>query len=452
PQAAPPQQIAPPPVYVAPVMADPTNDALLASLQEEINKIKKEIKKPDTKNKWGTARVGGRLFFDSVNIADQNEESKAADGDINNDLGLRELFLSAAGEGFDCFSYKVELAFSARDEVNLSDCYVDTKNVPLFNTLRVGHFKVENGFAYVGAGTTTTLMEPTGPASSFHTGRRLGISSQQYFWDKRARWMFGFFESRAINNSRYNINDYQGWMFNTRLTMAPIMEREGERIFHIGASWLYAEPGHRDKTGARQAQSFSYLPGAFTHLDVGSPLQMSMDTCRYNKVGAEFIIQRGAFGFDGEMYAIAFNGDKGLPGGEQDRTAYGGYLEMRYFLTGDYRTYDTGTGTLGAVKMNRNFHTLKVGDYNLIDGFGAFEIVGQWNFVDLTDWRDLNGTSPYGTTINAGLQNDFTLGLNWFWNPNVRWILEYVHSTRDIAGHADTLDCDIVAASFRLHF
>ncbi len=130
--------------------------------------------------------------------------------------------------------------------------------------------------------------------------------------------------------------------------------------------------------------------------------------------------------------------------GDENNTAKGAYVELKYFLTGDHRAYSLSKGVFEGVKVKRNFHPFKCGDYNLIDGFGAWQAVVQWSYLDLSDWRYAHE--------KAGRQHDLTLGMNWFWTPNIRWIFEYVHSQRNVGAGSRHCSEDIFGTSLRLHF
>lgn len=427
-----------------PSAIDPVVLAELELMKSEIAGLKKErSKKSNSKKGWETPKWNGRFFLDSVNTADQNTAGWNADGDIQNVFGVRELLLGISGEGYDAFGYKLELSCAPDNgEVDLADAYISAKNLPLFNTLRVGHMKVESGFSHVGSANETTLMEPSGPASPFSYGRRVGIMSIQHSRNETIRLMTGFFAEKEMKNARRFADDDQGWIFNTRLTMTPVFAEEGRRLLHLGVNYSYV------KTGYDNMSVMTVQPGAFANIDASYAPRMWMDNEHLNRCGLELIWQHGSFGLASEWYVNAYEGI----GKAKDRTARGGYVEARCFLTGDHRSYNKTMGTPGIVNVRRNFHPFKLGDSNLVDGFGAWEAVVQWNYADLTDWRDVDGRMKNGRINRAGQINDFTLGLNWFWTPHLRWVFEYVHSTRDMCGLPDNPETDILATSFRAYF
>jgi hypothetical protein len=153
------------------------NAAVFAELQrltDEVEKIKKDTKKPDTKKAWSSPKVGGRIFYDSYTIDNDGTN-------IKNKAGIREMRLSVAGTGFDSFDYKTEWGMTGatdttntKGEINLYDTWLGVKHVPLFGYLRAGHYRIETGMGYMVSGLHTTLTENASPASAFSVGRKLG--------------------------------------------------------------------------------------------------------------------------------------------------------------------------------------------------------------------------------------------------------------------------------------
>ena len=435
-----------PPASETVLPPEPLFESRLAQLEHHVENLQRHalfgpVERPTARRGWNLPKWGGRLYFDSVNITDQSGSSPEADGNIDNVFGLRELLFSATSDGFDAFSYRVELSYAPSEGVNVYDAWFGVRNVPLFNTLRFGNMKLETGFTALQSEDVTTLMEPGGPAEPFQSGRRVGLASIHHFHNRRARWMVGLFDARDMIDTRRVVADNQGWIVNTRLSLLPIFEQDGRRLLHLGASYAYLEPGsHRDALTIR--------PGAFYELEARRALRLGVEASACHKTAAELLWQRGPLGMAAEVYVNAYRGI----GGERDRTAFGMYLEGRLFLSGDYRSYDLDRGTPGEVRVHRPFQPLRVGDAHLLGGFGGLEFVIQWNYADLTDWRDLDGRLIAGMPVTAGQENDLTLGLNWFWSPNIRWIFEYVHSRRDLCGTSSVAVADMLAASFRVHF
>ena len=54
---------------------------------------------------------------------------------------------------------------------------------------------------------------------------------------------------------------------------------------------------------------------------------------------------------------------------------------------------------------------------------GAWEIAARWSYTDLN-----SGFGP--NTIQGGVMNGYTVGLNWYLNTNIKFQFDYVYDQR----------------------
>ena len=112
-------------------------------------------------------------------------------------------------------------------------------------------------------------------------------------------------------------------------------------------------------------------------------------------------------------------------------TATGGYLYATYFLTGERRGYNKSSGTFGRVVPE-----------NPIDdgGFGAIEVGGRLDYLDLTDLGPAAGAQWSATgVVNAYLTKRITL------------TADYTH-TEAVAGSEDGLTSDAITLRFQFAY
>lgn len=144
----------------------------------------------------------------------------------------------------------------------------------------------------------------------------------------------------------------------------------------------------------------------------------AIDADRVHVFSAEAACGYGPFSLQGE-YAAAVVDGAGLGG----LCLNGFYVQASYFLTGEHRPYDTGTGIFRGVQPKRSF---------LSDGgWGAWELAGRYSSLDLND-----GALP----ASARTMQDLTVGLNWYLSPNVRLGWNYIRSCIDGSDTSDTAD------------
>ncbi|MFZ0486091.1 MAG: porin, partial [Arenicellales bacterium] len=84
----------------------------------------------------------------------------------------------------------------------------------------------------------------------------------------------------------------------------------------------------------------------------------------------------------------------------------GWYAYASWLLTGESRNYDPGDGTFGRITPR---HSVGQG------GPGAFELGLRFSRLDLTD-----------DDVIGGVEDNLTLGLNWYATPNVRFMANYI--------------------------
>jgi phosphate-selective porin OprO/OprP len=96
------------------------------------------------------------------------------------------------------------------------------------------------------------------------------------------------------------------------------------------------------------------------------------------------------------------------PNGKSQGTVFfnGGYVEALYFLTGEHQEYDRRNGVFGRVIPRNNYHLRKGDEYRAC---GAWQVGVRFSYLNVNDGA-----------IHGGDVYDWTLGLNWFLNPNMK--------------------------------
>ncbi len=107
---------------------------------------------------------------------------------------------------------------------------------------------------------------------------------------------------------------------------------------------------------------------------------------------------------------------------------FGAYGEVGYFLTGDTRGYKRGDGTWSRTKVLKPISK---------GGAGAIQIIGRYEYLDLSDDDLVNGpTNNFATgatslaALNSrlgrgGTQSSYIVGVNWYLNDYLRLMLNY---------------------------
>ena len=431
----PPQQQAIP-YYPAP---NYTTDRSLGELTREVEDLKRELAKksdkPDPSKGFTTPKISGRVFMDSVNIVDQDDDGSSFRG--HNSFGFREARLGAAGTAYDFLDYKFEIGFETNNGANFKDVFLGIKYVPLLGYVRVGnHFVEDAGSEISNSPTNYTFMETPAPAGDLFTSRRLGISSRHLFARDRVRLHLGTYGAKNVSGTHQWIDSNQGFLLNARLTHALMFQREGKNIFLYGGYYSFTDPSDANQRYAR------VRPGGWD-LDMGY-FSSDISADHIQKAGFETVYQNGAFCLQTDLFMRHFSN----AANSGDATMYGGFLMGRYFLTqGDYRKYSLENASWGSVTANRPFLLFQRGSSNFIQGPGAWEIASYYGFLNTDDFKN-TGVTYYGTDHQIGA------ALNWYWNPQLKWTLNYIHQMADITSGVDSYkpSVDVVALSCRFHW
>lgn len=104
----------------------------------------------------------------------------------------------------------------------------------------------------------------------------------------------------------------------------------------------------------------------------------------------------------------------------------GWYVQGGWVLTGENRPYNPTEARIDAPKMNYNFNP-SAGTW------GAFELVARYSDLDLNYHTCGAGhavpgaPAPCFDAVNGGQQKITSIGLNWYMNPDIRVMVDWLH-------------------------
>ena len=102
----------------------------------------------------------------------------------------------------------------------------------------------------------------------------------------------------------------------------------------------------------------------------------------------------------------------------------GWYVQASWLLTGEQKPYRPERGAYASPKPNDPL-TFDKG------GSGAWEIAARYSDLDLDFQAGLPGTAKAAAGIRGGDQKIYTVGLNWYPNTAIRFVLDYQHTDVD---------------------
>lgn len=399
--------------------------AEIASLKEQL--AKKADKSDDKAKKgWSAPKIGGRFFMDYVNSMNNDWDGLGTIGpgtdSTQNWFGMREARIAVTGTGYDFLDYKLELGFEKSASYNASykDIFLGIKNVPLFEYVRIGHQYVEDAGSEICNGTTNyTFMEAPAPAGEHFTSRRVGVTSRHLFAGDRGRLFLGVYDAQSIGDGHFKKDDNQGIVLNARLTYSPYFCHEGRNMLLFGAYYRYTDVSDATITISRPK------PGGWDVYESNNFGFYYIDHSQ--KAGFEAVYQRGRLCLQTDLFMQHYTNVHYDAARLGDKTNYGGFVMARWFLTKDFRKYNQGSACWDGVNVGNPFRFVKHCDTNYPCGLGAWEVAAMYGFYD-----HFRMTAPADIADSKLQDQQIGVALNWYWNPHVKWAVNYIHDISDV--------------------
>ncbi len=335
-------------------------------------------------------KIGGRLQNDYGYFAEDSGVERRLDENFDDGTEFRRARLYFSGQIYDDIDFKVQYDFAGGD-ADFKDVYLGMKNVPFVGHVRIGQFKEPFSLEELTSSNYITLMERS-LVNTFAPGRNTGFMFHDTLLNKRMTWAAGVFRQTDSFGDGTGGRDYD---VTARLTGLPLYKDGGKKLVHLGLS--YSHQNYDDGTARFRARPESHLSPRLA--DTGN---FSADYGDF--IGAEAAWVNGPFSLQGEYVQAFVQGEKSTDG---DPKFWAASVQASYFLTGEHRPYKTSSGAFNRVRPLKNFG--KDG------GLGAWELAARLSYLDLND-----------DGVNGGRLQDLTLGLNWYLNPNVRTMWNYV--------------------------
>lgn len=393
--------------------------------------------------------VGGRTQFDVVWLDPDNLNLQFAPGGIGpvkDGVNFRRARLEVDGTLYDQIDFWCEYDFlntfnddpftpaSLPTVANTpvpTDLWVTFTRLPIVGNIRIGNQKPPISFEHMTSSRFLNFLERSYAFDAFvelqGNGFRPGITAFNWLADERATWAAGIFSPQR-NIFGWNQGSDEIELVG-RVTALPIYRNDGRCLVHLalGASWTKPD---------EDIQRFR----ARTLLRNGPPtLQPILAETRVATesqvlVVPELAVVWGPFSMVAEYYASwQANSSNGfLP--PEDRVNvgttfyHGGYVELLYFLTGEHRLYNRRAyenrriASFDRVIPNENFFFVEREDGGVGLGRGAWQVGARYAYIDLQN-----------KGIGVGIAHDVTLGLNWFWNANSKFQINYSAEHRQVA-------------------
>jgi phosphate-selective porin OprO/OprP len=392
----------------------------------------------ESEAKQFSLHIGGIGQIDTVFLIGP-QSVFAAPGGASNGVGnaeatiLRRAILQADGTIFDQFNYIIQYDFAnaSNDNSGLQppsfgnltsspaplNIWLQVRDLPYLGNIRVGSQDKPIGMTSNTSAAFLPFMERPDNNDAFYgpfdNGFALGISVLNWAESERMTWRFGVFQP-ATNVFGVALNKYT---VGARFTGLPWYADEGRGLIHLGLGYWGGEIV-QDQLRVRARPLLRNAPGFAVPVFVDTG---EVPGSKQFTIAPEFAMVLGPLTIQAEWTgqwltnAVASNGE-----GQGTVFYHGGYVEALYFLTGEHTEYLRRAGVFGRVVPLHNYHWKKGDSYK---GCGAWQIGARFSYLDLND-----------KAIQGGKIYDWTVGLNWYLNPNMKCQLNYIAEHRDMPG------------------
>jgi phosphate-selective porin OprO/OprP len=346
-------------------------------------------------------RLGGRVHPDIPHIDCEDPASTETAEE------WRRARLSLGGKAFGDWRFRYEQDFAADQDDQIKDAWIGYQGIEHVR-IRAGNQQEPQSLDELTSSNVITFMERTLP-NALVSDYSLDLLAET--WGDEWTAALGLFEGEI--RSREDDVD-QGWGLTGRAVYAPV-QGTGRRL-HARVSLAYREPPGNDRV------SFSTLP------EVHPSDRRLVSTGTLSDVdhtltsGIELAGLWGPWSLQWEYLRTDV-----MRNPREDVKFQGWYVLGSWFIAGGHRVYDPRSGTFDPVRPSGKW--------------GALELAVRYSVLDLDD-------GP----ITGGEERNWTLGLNWYINRNMRVMVNLVAAEADPNQDGDIEHLDAIQSRFQFFF
>lgn len=443
----------------------------IEALQKEIDALKAQMQKVQAEQKaapaatWGAAptaspvsaaadagyltwssadgnyvlKLDGRVQLDMGAV-----DSKLNSGVVQSDIKFRRVRLAFKGQFHKDWETELDLDF-ANKELDIKDMWLAYRGIPGVG-IKLGHFKPHFSLDQVTSSRVATYLESSIATEVFAPSRRIGLAAE-YAND----WLFiggGVFGDKVntVGEARDNPSlnaQAETFGYSMRAVGRPLWRGQENRAFHVGLNVLNNRPRSNAAPDDDRLKFAAVLENELSQIEfldtkqiqnVDSALTLGLETAfKYGPhiLTAEYLQTKVKLGgVTADMHPTLAAVWPTIAGPKVD--SY--YVAYSYFIRGD-RRYDPSSAEFAGVV-----------------GKNALEFTARYSMADLNDTGGYtrNRTSSYRATslgLAGGKAKIATIGLNWYPNPNIKFVVNYLQADLDRNADADAGSFELANAA-----
>ena len=343
-----------------------------------------------------------------------NRENNAA-RDFSDGFYFRRARFGVEGTMARDFNYRLllELGGSGTEgPTRINDAWIAYTGFAPF-TFQLGAFSPA---ANMDDGTTPEDLPFLERASASELSRALGGADGRIGVAVKAngaRWMSSLaFTTRTVNDAE---------VFDTQLSAVAragfLVATGPDYNLHVGASGTYVFSPADQGSGSAPRHPLRFRDRPEIRVDSVRLIDTgSIDADNASVYGVEFGGNYKNWYLQGEHFW--FNVDRALPSTLPDPDFAGYYLQSSWIFSGESRRYNATTGSFQNPRPMVPFSSN--------GGFGAWELAMRYSRMNLDFMEGIEGSAATPASVRGGDQSAVTLGLNWFPNPNMKVMMNYI--------------------------
>ena len=384
------------------------------------------------------ANINGRIHLDTYVFGEDDGSAYGSGLTGNQQLGgvaFRRTYLTLTGKLYG-WKYKFENDFTttAANGGSFREMWVSTNVGP--GELILGQFKPFRGMEELTSSNDITMAErPVTSATGIYNGRQflMGAGYKSIVADQ-----FGY----GVHLMQLSAATAQteGLSYGGRVYWFPSAD-DGATI-HAGLSYSV---DNSDAAGAATGVTFGYAgrQSRGFAINFGTPGTVAGGDNSQTTIALEGAASFGPFTVQAEYAQSDLDATHGTAPNPVDSEVVAYYLQGSWFVTGESKSYKKDRGAFGSPKP--------------AGAGGAWEVTARYEVMENSDSSAATPicTVPGGVVGGAAITGceitTMTLGVNWYANPNVRFMLNYYMGEADLGltGGANQTEDEPTAITLR---
>ena len=351
-----------------------------------------------------------RVYFDGAFYLGDNTY-QGEDNAIGNGVNIRRMRFAMKAIIYGNWGGEIDFDFG-NNAVDIKDAYV--RYMGKNWQVKAGNFREPMSMETMTTSRYITFMDrpyATEQAPSRHMGIAYKTFTNHIFFEG------GVFSSNIANDLIRDQNKSKGtnagWSVTARFAYAPI--KKDKQVLHFGISGSYRVP--KIPEIGDPINSFRYGENAETEINRKKYIDTDwIEDSQYKTIaGFEAAYAIKNFRVQGEYLMTNIQRDVDEVPEAEDKVSMGGFYVMGAWLVNnaDYY-YNMG---------DAEFSQIDFRDYNK----GAFEVAVRYSYMDANSFKD-GDDIPF---IAGGAGETYTLGLSYYFNYNVKLMLNYAYVNHD---------------------